>query len=66
MIAEIVNPDQVSSAEIVVGIPSYNEADTIPIPVDLVSKGLKNIIQINRLSSLMLTTIHPMELKRPF
>jgi glycosyltransferase involved in cell wall biosynthesis len=24
-----------------VGIPSYNEADTIPIPVDLVSKGLK-------------------------
>ena len=41
MIAEIVNPDQISSAEIVVGIPSYNEADTIPIPVDLVSKGLK-------------------------
>lgn len=41
MIAEIVNPDKISNAEIVVGIPSYNEADTIPIPVDLVSKGLK-------------------------
>jgi len=41
MIAEIVNPDQINTAEIVVGIPSYNEADTIPIPVDLVSKGLK-------------------------
>ncbi len=40
MIAEIVNPEKVSSAEIVVGIPSYNEADTIPIPVDIVSKGL--------------------------
>lgn len=41
MIAEIANPDKISNAEIVVGIPSYNEADTIPIPVDLVSKGLK-------------------------
>ncbi|MFQ5583841.1 MAG: glycosyltransferase, partial [Calditrichia bacterium] len=40
MIAEIINPERVSSADIVVGIPSYNEADTIPIPVDIVSKGL--------------------------
>lgn len=40
MLAEITNPEKVTSADIVVGIPSYNEADTIPIPVDIVSKGL--------------------------
>ncbi len=33
MIAEIINPSKVTSAEIVVGIPSYNEADSIYFPV---------------------------------
>jgi len=40
MIAKIDNPDHVTSAEIVVGIPSYNEADSIAVPVDMASQGL--------------------------
>ncbi|MEQ9618478.1 MAG: glycosyltransferase [Deltaproteobacteria bacterium] len=40
MIAEIENPSRITSAEIVVGIPSYNEADSIYFPVEQASKGL--------------------------
>jgi len=40
MIAEIENPSGINSAEIVVGIPSYNEADSIYFPVEQASKGL--------------------------
>ncbi|MFQ5864838.1 MAG: glycosyltransferase [bacterium] len=40
MVFEIENPDRITAAEIVVGIPSYNEADSIAIPVDTASKGL--------------------------
>jgi len=40
MISEIVNPSNIKSAEIVVGIPSYNEADSIFFPVEQASKGL--------------------------
>jgi glycosyltransferase involved in cell wall biosynthesis len=40
MIDEIKNPAHITSAEIVVGIPSYNEADSIPIPIDTANKGL--------------------------
>lgn len=40
MIAEIVNPSKIKSADIVVGIPSYNEADSIYFPVEQASKGL--------------------------
>jgi len=40
MIAKIDNPDHVTSADIVVGIPSYNEADSIAVPVDVASQGL--------------------------
>ena len=36
------NPDHISSAEIVVGIPSYNEADSISYPTDVASRGLLN------------------------
>jgi glycosyltransferase involved in cell wall biosynthesis len=34
------NPQQVTSAEIVVGIPSYNESDTISYPTDVASRGI--------------------------
>ena len=34
------NPHNVTSSEIVVGIPSYNEADTITYPVDVASRGI--------------------------
>jgi len=34
------NPENVTSAEIVVGIPSYKEADSIAIPTDMAAKGL--------------------------
>lgn len=40
MISKIENPDRVTTAEIVVGIPSYNEADSIAVPVDVASQGL--------------------------
>jgi glucosylglycerate synthase len=40
MIAEIVNPDEITACDIIVGIPSYNEADAISTPVSIVSKGL--------------------------
>ncbi|GAB4366841.1 MAG: glycosyltransferase [Calditrichia bacterium] len=36
------NPQGVKSAEIVVGIPSYNEADNIAFPTDVVSRGLEH------------------------
>ena len=35
------NPKNVSSAEIVVGIPSYKEADNIAFPTDVASRGLE-------------------------
>lgn len=35
------NPDNVKSAEIVVGIPSFNEAAAIPYPTEQASLGLK-------------------------
>ena len=34
------NPDCLTSAEIIVGIPSYNEADAIAYPTDVASRGL--------------------------
>ncbi len=40
MIAEIVNPDEITAADIVVGIPSFSEADSIATPVSIVSEGL--------------------------
>jgi len=40
MIAEISNPSKVKSADIVIGIPSHNEADSIFFPVEQASKGL--------------------------
>ena len=36
-----INPDKIKKAEIVVGIPSYNEADTIPNVTQIVDKGLQ-------------------------
>jgi glycosyltransferase involved in cell wall biosynthesis len=41
MIAKVENPDRITSAEIVVGIPSYNEADSIAGPVEVATEGLK-------------------------
>lgn len=40
MIDHIENPSNITSADIVVGIPSYNEADSIYFPVEQASKGL--------------------------
>lgn len=37
---EIVNPDNIKKVDIVIGIPSYNEADNIAFVVKQVSKGL--------------------------
>lgn len=34
------NPDCIENAEIIVGIPSYNEADSIAYPTDVASRGL--------------------------
>ena len=34
------NPHNISSAEMIVGIPSYNEADSISYPTDVASRGL--------------------------
>ena len=39
-IDHIENPSKITSADIVVGIPSYNEADSIYFPVEQASKGL--------------------------
>ncbi len=36
----VVNPQGVRSADIIVGIPSYNEADSIALPTDMAGKGL--------------------------
>ncbi|MDY6971909.1 MAG: glycosyltransferase [Thermodesulfobacteriota bacterium] len=40
MDAIVENPENISSAEIIVGIPSYNEADSISFPTDVASRGL--------------------------
>lgn len=40
MEAIVKNPHKVTSAEIIVGIPSYNEADNIAFPTDVASRGL--------------------------
>ncbi len=36
----VINPQHVTDAEIIVGIPSYNEADCIAYPTDVASRGL--------------------------
>ncbi|GAB4167962.1 MAG: glycosyltransferase [Calditrichia bacterium] len=36
----VVNPSNVRKADIIVGIPSYNEADNIAFPTDMANKGL--------------------------
>jgi glycosyltransferase involved in cell wall biosynthesis len=36
----IENPQNINSADIIVGIPSYNEADSIAFPTDVVGRGL--------------------------
>ena len=41
MIFDIVNPENVQSADIVVGIPSLNEEDSIHFPTRIVSRGLR-------------------------
>ena len=37
------NPMHVTEADIIVGIPSYNEADNISNPTDVASKGLTEV-----------------------
>ncbi len=37
----VINPDNVKSADMIVGIPSYNEADSIAFPVDVSDHGLR-------------------------
>jgi glycosyltransferase involved in cell wall biosynthesis len=39
--AKVENPDGVREAEIIVGIPSYNEADSIAVPTDTAARGLQ-------------------------
>ncbi len=42
------NPQKIKSAEIVVGIPSYNEADNISFPTDVASRGLLSFFPSKR------------------
>jgi len=42
MEAIVKNPQKIRSADIIVGIPSYNEADNIALPTDMASRGLLN------------------------
>ena len=42
------NPENVDSAEIIVGIPSYNEADSIAFPTDVSSRGLINYFPLKK------------------
>lgn len=42
------NPQRIKSAEIVVGIPSYNEADNIAFPTDVASRGLLSFFPAKR------------------
>ena len=37
------NPQHVTEADIIVGIPSYNEADNIAFPTDVASRGLSEL-----------------------
>jgi hypothetical protein len=41
MQAFVDNPGNVRTADIIVGIPSYNEADSIAVPTDTASRGLE-------------------------
>jgi len=43
-----INPDRVTQADIIVGIPSYNEAKSISYPTQQASKGLKQFFQDKR------------------
>jgi hypothetical protein len=40
MEVQVENPERVEDAEIIVGIPSYNEADSIAYPTQMASQGL--------------------------
>lgn len=42
------NPDNIKSAEIIVGIPSYNEADNIAFPTDIADHGLREFFSTSR------------------
>ena len=41
MIGEVYNPDSIDKVDIVVGIPSYKEADNIAFPVEQAAIGLE-------------------------
>jgi hypothetical protein len=62
----IENPDRIKKAEIVVGIPSYREADSIEFVVSMVDEGLSRFFRRKIQPSSMLTTIHQTTQKRPF
>ena len=36
----VINPENIREADLIVGIPSYNEADTIAVPTDTAARGL--------------------------
>jgi glycosyltransferase involved in cell wall biosynthesis len=42
------NPDRIDHAEIIVGIPSYNEVDSISYPTDVASRGLTKYFPDNK------------------
>ena len=58
MFVEEVNPDNVTSADIIVSIPSYNEADNIAYPTTKASEGLAQFFgdKKGRSSSTVTTT----------
>jgi len=43
MNAIVENPSQIKTAELIVGIPSYNEADNIAFPTDVASRALADL-----------------------
>ncbi len=40
MDVQVVNPQGIRAADLIVGIPSFNEADSIALPTDMAGKGL--------------------------
>ena len=46
MIGEEVNPEKIEKVDLIVGIPSYKEADNIAFPVEQSAIGLKKYTNI--------------------
>jgi glycosyltransferase involved in cell wall biosynthesis len=62
----VINPDNIREADLIVGIPSYNEADTIAVPTDTAARGLTEFFPNHRSVIVNVDNNSPDDTRRAF